>query len=217
MGSKTKAKTKKKTIKKIARPARKETPKPERETKGRTTRKEPKPTPVARPAKVPGYKGHNPGSRKERVHQVFDEKGSAAAITLGAEIGLAAGTIRSWMGTWTPQEVKERTRTTRAVEAERFPGLGAKVDDVVRDLRRKHPALRNASDLDIEEIISELLRHRTHTLEQIISTRFPVTVPDLPRVRPTRPSKPSKLLKQMADIIPGTLPARVPAFLRRAR
>lgn len=47
-----------------------------------------------------GYKGHKPGSRKEQVHKLFDEKGPEAAEKFGIKEGLAAGTMKSWFGAW---------------------------------------------------------------------------------------------------------------------
>ena len=47
-----------------------------------------------------GYKHHKPGSRKGRVHELFDNEGPEAAWTLGRRLKLKEGTLRSWFGTW---------------------------------------------------------------------------------------------------------------------
>ena len=44
-----------------------------------------------------GYKGHNCGSRMERVHKTFDEQGEAAARHLAVQLGLADSTIDIWI------------------------------------------------------------------------------------------------------------------------
>jgi hypothetical protein len=44
-----------------------------------------------------GYKGHNGGSRMERVHKTFDEEGEAAARHLAVQLGLADRTIDIWI------------------------------------------------------------------------------------------------------------------------
>lgn len=49
---------------------------------------------------IPGYKGHRRGSRKERIHEEFDQNGADAAIKLAAELGLKDGTAASWAKAW---------------------------------------------------------------------------------------------------------------------
>lgn len=49
---------------------------------------------------VPGYKGHRRGSRKERVHEKFDQEGADAAIKLATKLGLKDGTAASWAKAW---------------------------------------------------------------------------------------------------------------------
>lgn len=46
------------------------------------------------------YKGHRLGSRKATVRRTYGEEGFDAATKIGAELGLAVGTIRSWVGGW---------------------------------------------------------------------------------------------------------------------
>src|SRR5262245_53852801 len=47
-----------------------------------------------------GYKGHSAGSRKGKVHELFDRQGPEHAWTLGLKLGLKQGTLRSWFGLW---------------------------------------------------------------------------------------------------------------------
>lgn len=47
-----------------------------------------------------GYKGHRPGSNKEKVHKVFDEKGKEAAIKKAASLDLSESTARTWCSSW---------------------------------------------------------------------------------------------------------------------
>jgi hypothetical protein len=49
-----------------------------------------------------GYKGmHVEGSRKGKVHELFDRQGAEAAWTLGTtKLKLKPGTLRSWFGQW---------------------------------------------------------------------------------------------------------------------
>lgn len=43
---------------------------------------------------------HKPGSRKGQVHEAFEKEGPEAATTLATTLGLAFGTVRSWLGSW---------------------------------------------------------------------------------------------------------------------
>lgn len=60
-----------------------------------------------------GYAGHNKGSRKEQVHQVFDQKGPDEARKRGVALGLKEGTLSSWFGAWR----RAATKTTTAKKA----------------------------------------------------------------------------------------------------
>ena len=57
--------------------------------------KSPKPSIEAQP----GYR-HKEGSRKSKVHQLYDEQGAEAAWVLGAKLKLKEGTLRTWLATW---------------------------------------------------------------------------------------------------------------------
>src|SRR5687768_6993148 len=46
------------------------------------------------------YKEHAAGSRKGKVHELYDKQGAEAAWTLGAKLGFKEGTLRSWFGVW---------------------------------------------------------------------------------------------------------------------
>lgn len=50
------------------------------------------------PRKEPGQ--HIEGSRKGKVHALFDKQGAEAAWTLGLKLKLKQSTLRSWFGTW---------------------------------------------------------------------------------------------------------------------
>lgn len=57
-----------------------------------------------------GYKGHKPGSRKGRVHEVFDLKGLEAATKFGViDLGLSPFTIKSWASAWEKAPKKSAT------------------------------------------------------------------------------------------------------------
>ena len=62
-----------------------------------------------------GYKGHIAGSRKGKVHALFDKEGADAAWTLGLKLGLKEGTLRTWFRLWRP--TKEASKTPRKAPA----------------------------------------------------------------------------------------------------
>lgn len=43
---------------------------------------------------------HKEGSRKSKVHALFETQGADAAWTLGIKLKLSQNTLRSWLGTW---------------------------------------------------------------------------------------------------------------------
>jgi len=47
-----------------------------------------------------GYGSHKEGSRKGKVHQLFDEQGAEAAWVLGIKLKLKEGTLLSWFAAW---------------------------------------------------------------------------------------------------------------------
>jgi hypothetical protein len=46
------------------------------------------------------YGGHKEGSRKARVHQLFDGQGAGAGWVLGLKLQLKQTTLRSWFAAW---------------------------------------------------------------------------------------------------------------------
>lgn len=54
---------------------------------------------TSKKAKVP-TSGHKEGSRKGRVHALFDKEGQDVAWTLGLKLKLSPNTLRAWFGTW---------------------------------------------------------------------------------------------------------------------
>jgi len=61
-----------------------------------------------------GYKDHGAGSRKVKVHELDDKQGADAAWTLGIQLGLKEGTLRSWFGAWKRAGGRNRRSHQRA-------------------------------------------------------------------------------------------------------
>ena len=76
------------------------------------------------------YKGHRLGSRKATVRREYDENGATAAIAKGAELGLAGGTVKSWIGGW--KKVAIPTKMAGVVN----PKHPTKLDKVLSTTRR---------------------------------------------------------------------------------
>ena len=57
-------------------------------------------------------RGHKIGSRKGKVHAVFDEQDEATAFTLGQKLKLKDGTLRSWFMVW--RRVSKPTKAAKA-------------------------------------------------------------------------------------------------------
>lgn len=66
------------------------------------------------------YRGHKAGSRKAAVHLVYDKDGAAAATKKAAELGLAPGTVKSWIGSWGKPQVSKQAPTSKPGD-ERLP------------------------------------------------------------------------------------------------
>ena len=45
-------------------------------------------------------RGHKIGSRKSKVHEVWETEDEATAFTLGQKLKLKPQTLRSWFGVW---------------------------------------------------------------------------------------------------------------------
>src|SRR5262245_52087571 len=67
-----------------------------------------------------GYRGHEAGSRKGKVHELYDTKGSDEAWTLGQKLGLKQSTLRTWFHTWKhlPRRLQGRSRRRRRQRSE---------------------------------------------------------------------------------------------------
>ena len=70
-----------------------------RNSKPKTTRPVTKPSAAAM-APEHGYGAHKEGSRKGKVHQLFDKEGPEAAWVLGLKLQLKQTTLRSWFAAW---------------------------------------------------------------------------------------------------------------------
>lgn len=75
--------------------------------------------PKAAPAKLPpekgtgmDAKGHKVGSRKSKVHEVWEREDEATAFTLGQKLKLKPETLRSWFGVWRRQ-AKSTTKVAK--------------------------------------------------------------------------------------------------------
>lgn len=73
---------------------------------------------------------HIEGSRKGKVHDLFDGQGDGAAFTLGIKLGLKENTLRSWFSQWRREsglgdarKVKKQTsrRTGRSRRRRQYP------------------------------------------------------------------------------------------------
>jgi hypothetical protein len=64
-----------------------------------------------------GYKDHIVGSRKGKVHELYDADGADAAFTLGRKLGLRESTLRTWMATWRRADAKSKARTKKTAKA----------------------------------------------------------------------------------------------------
>jgi hypothetical protein len=78
-----------------------------RNSKPKTTKPVAKPSTIAI-ARVQGYASHKEGSRKGKVHELFDEQGAEAAWVLGLKLQLKAGTLRSWFAAWKRLQSKSK-------------------------------------------------------------------------------------------------------------
>jgi hypothetical protein len=70
------------------------------EVKTQSPDSSPAPTPV-------GYKGHLPGSRKERVHKIFDaepNKRNLQSRLIALSLGLQTGTVSKWFTEWSTSD-----------------------------------------------------------------------------------------------------------------
>jgi hypothetical protein len=54
---------------------------------------------------------HIEGSRKSKVHALFDKQGQDAAWTLGKKLGLAEASLRSWFSAWRREAAQPKVAT----------------------------------------------------------------------------------------------------------
>lgn len=79
------------------------------------TERAPRAVPPGLPAPPPeaaGYKGHRPGSRKEAVHRVYDEKGTEAAMADAVARGIKPVTAKNWFWYWAKQDGGTQVQST---------------------------------------------------------------------------------------------------------
>jgi hypothetical protein len=57
-----------------------------------------------------GHGGHKEGSRKSKVHQLFDKDGAEAAWGLGLKLQLKQTTLRSWFAAWKRLQSKSKAK-----------------------------------------------------------------------------------------------------------
>ena len=67
-------------------------------------------------------RGHEQGSRKARVHELFDEEGAEVAFTLGKRVRLKEATLHSWFGAWRRQDKKATSQDEQRGQACRTNG-----------------------------------------------------------------------------------------------
>jgi hypothetical protein len=54
---------------------------------------------------------HIDGSRKQKVHALFDKEGDAAAFTLGTKLKLKQSTLHTWSSRWRRENVEAALAT----------------------------------------------------------------------------------------------------------
>lgn len=60
---------------------------------------------------------HREGSRRAKVHELFDKEGDAAAFTLGTKLKLQHSTLRTWFSKWRAEDVKANLAKAKAKKA----------------------------------------------------------------------------------------------------
>ena len=93
-----------------------------------------------------GYKGHQAGSRKGRVHQAFDEQDADVALALGQQLGLKPSTLKTWFATWARDAKAEQAKAAAKAKAGKKTGQprGAKVAKVEANGRQSVEAEKAA-------------------------------------------------------------------------
>jgi hypothetical protein len=55
-------------------------------------------------------RGHVEGSRKGKVHALYDKQGPEAAWTLGLKLKLSENTLRTWFGVWARDQKAKKAK-----------------------------------------------------------------------------------------------------------
>jgi hypothetical protein len=58
-------------------------------------------------------------SRKQRVHELYNQAGAEEAFTFGSRLQLKPSTLHSWIGSWRREAAKAKTARTRDRTAKR--------------------------------------------------------------------------------------------------
>ena len=85
-------------------------------------------------------RNHVEGSRKGKVHDLFDQQGPEAAWTLGLKLKLQQSTLRSWFGQWRRENAAAAVKAAKAEKPEKAakpprvtkPEKAAKPDKVTK-------------------------------------------------------------------------------------
>lgn len=62
---------------------------------------------------------HIEGSRKQKVHQLFDAEGDASAFTLGTKLKLKASSLHTWFSKWRAEAVQANLVKNAKAKAKR--------------------------------------------------------------------------------------------------
>ena len=81
------------------------------------------------------YGVHQEGSRKGKVHQLFDEQGAEAAWVLGLKLKLKEGTLRSWFAAW--KRLQSKSKGEVKINSSGSPAI--KPDGVIVPSEPAHP------------------------------------------------------------------------------
>ena len=88
--------------------------------------------------KLKGYKGHNVGSRKGRIHQAFDEQDAEAAFALGQQLGLKPSTLKTWFNHWRRADKPSQPKQAATPKGKKTgTAKGVKTAKVTKDNRQK--------------------------------------------------------------------------------
>lgn len=95
-------------------------------TKRNSKTKSTKPATKLSMAAMAPERGHKEGSRKGKVHQLFNEQGAEAAWVLGLKLKLKEGTLRSWFAAWkrvqskSKGEINTNSSTSATITSDEF-------------------------------------------------------------------------------------------------